>query len=52
MSRHIKPMLKNMYCYIIEAGLCVSLSIAGYTWLYLLLTFFFMAVITGFNSTK
>ncbi len=53
MSKQTKrTIFKSAYYYIIELGLCASLALTGYTWLYFILTMFFVAVVTGSNSSK
>ena len=53
MSKQTKRTLfKSAYYYIIELGLCTSLALTGYAWLYFLLTLFFMAIVSGVSSSK
>lgn len=37
--------------YLLELGLCASLALSGYAWLYLLISLFCMVVVVGANSS-
>ena len=52
MSRKQKCVVKALWHYALEFGLCCAFALTGHAWLYLLVSLFFMAVIVGANSSK
>ena len=53
MSRkQTKCILRAVWHYALEFGLCCTLALSGHAWLYLLISLFVMAVIVGANSSK